>query len=290
MARNGSMNRQFMLLAFVAQLALAIATCYYPNGDTATGHFPCNATADASVCCAETFQCMSNGLCLDPRYPDFGRVLRGGCTDENGGEGTCPDFCLNEWPQGDQAVYYCGNGEYCCSSEDCCSNGTVSKLDLGAPQVTATAVSVSQRPSISSDPANPASDRPAAASTSSTAESHNGSTNTVAIGVGVGVGVGVVLGTCLIAACIFFRRRRRRTEKPQAELPQYEYRRSLDNDGLEETIAGRREARKSLEKRDVGIINMSGERVHELDAERPPRELHGEELGKDKEEVPLGTR
>ncbi|KAF2737844.1 hypothetical protein EJ04DRAFT_550335 [Polyplosphaeria fusca] len=117
----------------------ATPKCFFPNGDSSpSDHAPCDSNAGASVCCSTGFECTSNGLCVDPRYSNFQRVLRGGCTDESWG-GDCPAFCKDRYPEGDAAVYYCGDGKYCCDSQDCCNDNNASVLTLGAPKVTAIA-------------------------------------------------------------------------------------------------------------------------------------------------------
>ncbi|KAF2474828.1 uncharacterized protein BDR25DRAFT_340533 [Lindgomyces ingoldianus] len=126
------------VLSFILQIPfLTLATCYYPNGDTDDGHKSCNS-GGVSVCCSEGNQCLSNGLCVDTRYENFQRVLRGGCTDSGWGT-PCPSFCKAEWNHGDEAVYYCGSGKWCCESHDCCTKSGAQMLDLGTPQVVATA-------------------------------------------------------------------------------------------------------------------------------------------------------
>ena len=67
------------------------STCFYPNGDTTSKQIPCNS-GGTSVCCDQNWYCLSNGLCVDSRYENFQRVLRGSCTDKGGG-GNCPTYC-----------------------------------------------------------------------------------------------------------------------------------------------------------------------------------------------------
>lgn len=124
--------RLLLLLPF--SLRVAAATCFYPNGDSDSDHLPCGTS---SVCCAEGFQCLNNGLCADPRYDNFQRVLRGGCTDKSWGTG-CPSVCKDSWPDRDEVVHYCGNGKFCCDGQDCCGEQK-GILDLGEPSVVATA-------------------------------------------------------------------------------------------------------------------------------------------------------
>lgn len=127
------------LFTFLYFIVSAVGeTCYYPDGSTDSGHFACSS-GGTSVCCAEGFQCLSNGLCNDYRYENYERVLRGGCTDKNWGDG-CPQTCTSIWPQGDEVVYLCGNGKYCCGrSADCCNDSGAEFFAFGSPSVIATA-------------------------------------------------------------------------------------------------------------------------------------------------------
>ncbi|OAF98689.1 uncharacterized protein CC84DRAFT_420401 [Paraphaeosphaeria sporulosa] len=126
-------------LAFVHLIVGVIGeSCYYPDGSTDSGHFACS-TGGTSVCCAEGFECLSNGLCNDYRYENYTRVLRGGCTDKDWGEG-CPQTCTSLWPQGDEIVYVCSNDKFCCGrSEACCDDNNAKFFDFGNPQIIATA-------------------------------------------------------------------------------------------------------------------------------------------------------
>ncbi|KAF1950693.1 hypothetical protein CC80DRAFT_539436 [Byssothecium circinans] len=132
--------RTLVLSVFItsALLSPAYATCYFPDGTSGSGHFACG-TGAASVCCAEGFQCLSNGFCNDQRYQNFQRVLRGGCTDKSWGSG-CPGLCTSLWPQGDEAVFNCGSSKFCCGrTKSCCTDSSISKFDFGNPQVVAVA-------------------------------------------------------------------------------------------------------------------------------------------------------
>jgi hypothetical protein len=113
-------------------------SCYYPDGSTDVEHFACS-TGGTSVCCAEGFECLSNGLCNDYRYNNYERVLRGGCTDKDWGDG-CPQTCTSLWPKGDEIVYLCSNGKFCCGrSTECCDDSDAEFFEFGNPQVIATA-------------------------------------------------------------------------------------------------------------------------------------------------------
>ena len=72
------------------------ATCYYPDGTTATNDFPCtkNSTVDADYCCGEGFMCLTNKLCLE----NDGAFFRGSCTDRSWSSTACPSFCISGNP------------------------------------------------------------------------------------------------------------------------------------------------------------------------------------------------
>jgi hypothetical protein len=83
-----------LLGLFATTMAQNNATCYYPNGDIADDeHVMCdpNATGGTS-CCSKDWECLSNGLCNDFRYPNYTRVMRAACTDEKFG-GFCNQVC-----------------------------------------------------------------------------------------------------------------------------------------------------------------------------------------------------
>ncbi|KAF2112835.1 hypothetical protein BDV96DRAFT_144970 [Lophiotrema nucula] len=277
----------FGLVFFVAG---GSSTCYYPNGDSDDGHFPCGP--NSSVCCAEKFQCLSNGLCVDYRYENYTRVMRGGCTDKTWGSG-CPSFCKDVWPQGDELVEYCGNGNYsCCNGEDCCSRSGANILELGVPTITATATpgnsAAQPTPLTAATTSNPpsaatvtvTSDRtivPSSTSASpipsfsSTPGGH--SSNAVAIGVGAGVGVAAVLFGSIFLIWFIKRRRAARSGTPQGVI----HRSVSDNnegspygaEGYAHTVKG---------KRSGELHELDANQAVEMDTKRATRELDGQEI------------
>ncbi|KAF1845898.1 uncharacterized protein K460DRAFT_417088 [Cucurbitaria berberidis CBS 394.84] len=201
----------FLLLGFNSNSVGA--TCFFPDGTTAdSGHKECNPNStDATTCCAEGFQCLSNGLCNDYRYQNWTRVLRGACTQQDFGGG-CNKVCTDFWPQGDEAVWYCGSGAYCCSrANDCCQDNNVQKHILAEPSVVAIAgkTSPSTTPTHTTTPPAQSSN---AASSSSTSGS---STNTRTIAIAVGVVAGILL---LLLVGLWFIRRKRKARKTQPML------------------------------------------------------------------------
>lgn len=79
------------ILVLLAASRIALAQCYYPNGDLAVPDSPCDSDADVSSCCGGSgTECMSNRLCQDPN----GRVIRGSCTDKTWTSPECGRYCL----------------------------------------------------------------------------------------------------------------------------------------------------------------------------------------------------
>ncbi|RKF56083.1 hypothetical protein OnM2_084033 [Erysiphe neolycopersici] len=79
------------LLLFINSCALAVSTCWYPDGITSEpNHVPCNQTINyASACCAPQDAC-SGGLCVSV----YG-AYRGSCTDQSWNS---PNCAAREWP------------------------------------------------------------------------------------------------------------------------------------------------------------------------------------------------
>lgn len=229
------------------------------------------------------------------------------------------------WPQGDEAVTYCGDGTYCCDGTDCCTKST-SLLSLGAPSIIATAKSTSTRSSTLS------SSTTAFQSTISPNPNavYKSSKNTIAIGVGVGVGVGVLLFAALFAAC-FIIQRKKRLQRQNNEIRGVMERdvgsgsatvNPFEGAGYEEQaqthrnqhltpqttgVVGGNNTRRSWghvrgggrtkkskgshssELADGDVIELSAEKIHELPADRDPRELDGKEREESKVENAVRT-
>ncbi|KAJ4308329.1 hypothetical protein N0V94_009400 [Neodidymelliopsis sp. IMI 364377] len=121
-----------------------------------------------------------------------------------------------DWPQGDEAVWYCGDGNYCCSRDDsCCGDSNVQKTNLGVPTVVAIAGKTTPR-STTTRPSSTAT----TTSTSNPSDSQSSSQTSslrstpVPIAVGIGVGGGVFLFLLIATGCWYLRRRRRRNTPP----------------------------------------------------------------------------
>lgn len=81
----------------LSTLVLAVAKCYYPDGEESTTDQPCNSNIDVSPCCGTGLGnvCLSNLLCQG----SDGNIVRGSCTDQNWGEG-CALYCLGTFMRG----------------------------------------------------------------------------------------------------------------------------------------------------------------------------------------------
>ena len=81
-----------ILLHMFSLYAFSIAsnsTCYYPNGDVAIDHTPCNSRAANSACCSAYDLCLENSYCFNR----VGRMTRSSCTDSGWNSSACPYFC-----------------------------------------------------------------------------------------------------------------------------------------------------------------------------------------------------
>ncbi|GAW23520.1 hypothetical protein ANO14919_130800 [Xylariales sp. No.14919] len=75
-------------------LALAItrsnAACYDASGIERNGFFPCNTSAEVSICCGGTDYCLDNGLCLDASGDNIFTVQA--CTSATW-DAPCKQYC-----------------------------------------------------------------------------------------------------------------------------------------------------------------------------------------------------
>ena len=75
----------------------AATSCFLPSGDPG-GDPPCDPHAPVSMCCGNPAECLSNGLCFNPKYDPYPGAnisfARGTCTDDQWGSSICPQVCL----------------------------------------------------------------------------------------------------------------------------------------------------------------------------------------------------
>jgi hypothetical protein len=87
-----------LILFLVANIQLASAQCYYPDGSISTGDTPCTSTGN-STCCGSGYACLSNRICMatgdEAQKPDASLYVRGSCTDPTWKSASCPLFCIS---------------------------------------------------------------------------------------------------------------------------------------------------------------------------------------------------
>ena len=80
-------------LVALRQTAAQGTQCYYPNGNLAPSHTPCNTSMGFSWCCLSTDVCLSNRLCFQQSETYTNRIGRGSCTDSTWKSDNCPQYC-----------------------------------------------------------------------------------------------------------------------------------------------------------------------------------------------------
>ena len=115
---------------------------------------------------------------------------------------------------GDEAVWYCGSGNYCCSrANDCCQDSQVEKHNLGEPSVVAIAGKTT--PTVSIAPiASTSSPSITPTQTATSQSSGKSSTNTRTIAIAVGVVAGVLFVLLVGGAWYIIRKRKARQNQP----------------------------------------------------------------------------
>lgn len=73
----------------------ATPVCYFPRGNIASHHNPCNASIAESWCCNSNDFCLSNGHCLQASESFPNRIGRGSCTDRQWNSAACPFECAD---------------------------------------------------------------------------------------------------------------------------------------------------------------------------------------------------
>ncbi|KAK4189061.1 hypothetical protein QBC35DRAFT_494614 [Podospora australis] len=81
---------------YTSCLAASDRQCFFPNGELATNHYPCDANAADSPCCDAGYTCLGKNLCLGPNKD----TIRGSCTEKNWTPNKAGGLC-NRWCFGD---------------------------------------------------------------------------------------------------------------------------------------------------------------------------------------------
>ncbi|TGJ86959.1 hypothetical protein E0Z10_g1847 [Xylaria hypoxylon] len=168
------------MLASLILLALAIrrsdAVCYDTSGLARDGFFPCNTSAEVSVCCGGTDYCLDNGLCLDTTGDNIFTVQA--CTSVTW-DAPCKQYCPGLPPT---MNFY--QDLTLCKSTDKVSG------------------SVFKAPGVAGDTPAPNSTASPLNSTASPLSQPNESSNQ-ALKLGLGVGLGLGLGLLALALAFY---------------------------------------------------------------------------------------
>ena len=147
---------RLLCLYILIRLGFVQGQCYFPGGNLAIDHRPCDPHAFTSLCCQNGWTCLDNGLCIvtDPitnfANPSVGSSARGACTNPQWNSTACGSFCLSMYltnmPKNsvaflrgltphlddpvnanDGTVISCGNQNWCCqpnAAAETCDCGT----------------------------------------------------------------------------------------------------------------------------------------------------------------------
>ncbi|KAJ5992723.1 hypothetical protein N7451_008447 [Penicillium sp. IBT 35674x] len=197
-------------------------TCYFPEGNTASGTYPCTSD-DITHCCGSGGICLTNGFCLDVSQPFV--LSRGGCTSKTWGDG-CPTQCQDVTKSEGASIINLslinGTSLYCCGTpiyngtEIVCPYGDSFRLD-DADIIIGRAALVNVTES-SSDSTNSTTTVTANTTTSSTSPSSSVSASSSSHDVAIGAGVGVPLGIIAIGTLVWALWERRRANKISQSL------------------------------------------------------------------------
>lgn len=232
-----------ILPIYFTSIPSVFGTCWTPTltdrnaGLSQTSYFPCNATADVSMCCATWDRCLPNGLCQNM---DTAQYWRESCTDPTWTSSMCIHLYLNLGPS-DVALVLCEDGTWCFDSACCAagdgqtipnqtSNSGISSISTAPSSSSTTSSSTASTVSsassyISTTPGfttstvtrSPVSSALPAAATTSASSSSEGLSTGAKVGIGVGVPIAVLLAATL-AAIIIRHQAVSRQENRQTEI------------------------------------------------------------------------
>ncbi|KAN0076584.1 hypothetical protein V8E54_006726 [Elaphomyces granulatus] len=217
-----------ILPIYLTSIPSVFGTCWNPNltdrnaGLSQTSYFPCNATAEVSMCCATWDRCLPNGLCQNIATAQYWRES---CTDPTWESSMCIHLYLN-LGSSDVALVLCEDGTWCFDS-DCCAAGdgqTIPNLTPNSgtssisttpgfttstlPTTSSAATTTSSTATTTSTVTSPVSSAlPTAVATTSASSSSEGLSTGAKVGIGVGVPIAVLLAaTAAILASNIIRR------------------------------------------------------------------------------------
>ncbi|KAI1150292.1 hypothetical protein F4825DRAFT_452596 [Nemania diffusa] len=194
-----------ILVVLLVAVTQSSATCYDTAGNEHDTFFPCNATAEVSVCCSGSDYCLDNGLCLDTGGDNIFTVQ--GCTSSTW-EAPCKQYCPGLPPTQNwyQDLTLCKSidkvsGEYCCGQNASCCDATDSYISLPIFKSVFKAPAVASPSDTATSSSSTSSSSPSSSSTSnpSPTPSPSGKSSNSSLGVGLGVGLGLGLGLLSLA-------------------------------------------------------------------------------------------
>ncbi|KAI0533728.1 hypothetical protein GGR58DRAFT_485534 [Xylaria digitata] len=170
------------LLLLLSVIRWSKAACYDTSGIERDGFFPCNTSAEVSICCGGTDYCLDNGLCLDAFGDNIFTVQA--CTSATW-DAPCKQHCPGLPPTDNyyQDLTLCKStdkvsGSYCCGQNASCCSDSSALITLPIFN------RVFKAPGVAGDTSAPES------TPSQPNESRN---QALKIGLGVGLGIGLSL-------------------------------------------------------------------------------------------------
>src|SRR5436190_19615456 len=100
-----------VLIVLIFALKPVLGQCYFPSGDIAQDHIPCNPFAFTSLCCPQGWTCFSGGICVITdlsKYPSgvsIGATIRGSCTNPQWDRSACGSVCLSKCARGQPSFW-----------------------------------------------------------------------------------------------------------------------------------------------------------------------------------------
>ncbi|PWY82078.1 hypothetical protein BO70DRAFT_429164 [Aspergillus heteromorphus CBS 117.55] len=269
--------QRLLSVAVFGRLAVATATCYFPEGNVATDYMPCSDSGD-SFCCNEDSICLSNGLCISMHQPYV--LGRGACTTKSWNDtSVCDDVChgiTTAWGTACSLILYSDvDGEQLYCPNSIISNGTSSigcadgvspiKVATGSPifgvafladaTVLTNSSDTSTTTTTSTNVTTSSSNTTTCAVSTTTTDDANVARKSNDVShstlVAVGAGVGVPLGIIALASLAFaYYERQKRVRLQQAPPAMYQV--SQGGYDVASTTAS-------------GVKTFPGRRTHELD-------------------------
>ncbi|KAI1126008.1 hypothetical protein F5Y10DRAFT_245892 [Nemania abortiva] len=212
------------LVLFLFAIAQSNATCYDTSGNEHDTFFPCNASAQVSVCCSNSDYCLDNGLCLDAAGDNIFTVQ--GCTS-NTWEAPCKQYCPGLPPTENwyQDLTLCKtndrvSGEYCCGQNaSCCSSTETLYFTLPVFKSVYRAAGVEATSGVQTSASSSASASSTSNPSPTLSSPPSGKSNNDALRIGLGVGLGLGLGLLALALAFVGWELRKKNAMVRMHLP-----------------------------------------------------------------------